>query len=426
MIELISHIIYPLADKYLRGATPQQAISRIVDLYNDIVEELLEYKKALIQLDSIVPNKDNYYTKEEIQQNVISRIEEIILQFGTFATKSDVARVLTSYISKEDIAEVLEAYAKTEDTQEKLVSGTNIKTIFGNSVLGEGDVSLPIAATNKLGGIKLYNNNGNNRSGLVIQQDGSIYVNVSSGYGLSRTGDGKVIANIRRSASTDDIDTFDGNNPVDVAAITPANLKYVATKINAYYITYGALDSLVENAAGARYVGRVVVCVYEDIENTELYYLTCNKFDSDTGEMFFSCVVNNTLYYCSVAPGESWTSIQTLNLYTSSQGAMNLIQVPTHTDSLSPAINTYYRFSEPLSELDVTCPTITDNAHVASFVLFFTVVSNDDIMLKFRNVPNNIYAPEDFQFKPGHTYEVTAKFNGVDWILSIVTVGDAI
>lgn len=39
--------------------------------------------------------------------------------------------------------------------QEKLVSGTNIKTVFGEEVIGSGDIVIPAATSTTLGGVKL-------------------------------------------------------------------------------------------------------------------------------------------------------------------------------------------------------------------------------------------------------------------------------
>lgn len=81
-----------------------------------------------------------------------------------------------------------------------------------------------IAGINTLGMVKLYTSSGTNRSGLVIQSGGALCVNVVPEYGLSRSGDGKVIANIRRSATSADIAKVGTAQAESYAAITTENL----------------------------------------------------------------------------------------------------------------------------------------------------------------------------------------------------------
>lgn len=108
------------------------------------------------------------------------------------------------------------------------------------------------------------------------------------------------------------------------------------------------------------------------------------------------------------------------------QPIYDIIEVTPGTTSLNAAINKYYRFVEEISVLDINIPTMTDYYHSASFVLLFATDSNSASSIRFRTAGEDVLAPEDFQFKVGHTYEITAKFNGVDWILSIITVGSVI
>ena len=75
------------------------------------------------------------------------------------------------------------------------------------------------AGVNKAGVIKLLGSNGNNRSGIVVSDDGTVYVSVISSYGLNRTGDGKVVI---AKASDAEIDI--GTN--QYKPIVPSNLMY--------------------------------------------------------------------------------------------------------------------------------------------------------------------------------------------------------
>lgn len=68
--------------------------------------------------------------------------------------------------------------------QDKLISGTNIKTINGSNILGSGNVtisaSVPTASSTTLGGIKIGFNNPSNLSDYPVQLDASnkAYVNI--------------------------------------------------------------------------------------------------------------------------------------------------------------------------------------------------------------------------------------------------------
>lgn len=75
------------------------------------------------------------------------------------------------------------------------------------------------ASISQAGTIKLYSSNGQNRSGLVVYDDGSTLVNVNANYGLSRSGDGKVII---AAASEGEINA--GTN--EYKPLVPATLRY--------------------------------------------------------------------------------------------------------------------------------------------------------------------------------------------------------
>lgn len=64
------------------------------------------------------------------------------------------------------------------DYQEKLVSGSNIKTVFGNSILGVGNIAMPIASNTDYGGVKLgYVATGDNVP-VLKDVNGKLYVTI--------------------------------------------------------------------------------------------------------------------------------------------------------------------------------------------------------------------------------------------------------
>ncbi len=63
---------------------------------------------------------------------------------GTAATGTEMAFARGDHIHPTDTSR-----------QATLVSGTNIKTVMGESVLGSGNIALPTASTSTLGGVKI-------------------------------------------------------------------------------------------------------------------------------------------------------------------------------------------------------------------------------------------------------------------------------
>ena len=89
-----------------------------------------------------------------------------------------------------------------------------------NNKVGKTDY----ASVTQAGIVKLYNSGGTNRSGLLVQSDGSLLVNVNSEYGLNRTGDGKLVIS---PATNDDIDKRTQN----YKPIVPSTLEYAVNSV---------------------------------------------------------------------------------------------------------------------------------------------------------------------------------------------------
>ena len=95
-----------------------------------------------------------------------NRLREEINEYKS-KISSDIAE------SKEDLNNQL------ANKQDKLISGTNIKTINGTSLLGSGDIviqgggDIPIASATQLGGVKVGN-------GLKIDTQGTLSVDVAT------------------------------------------------------------------------------------------------------------------------------------------------------------------------------------------------------------------------------------------------------
>lgn len=120
------------------------------------------------------------------------------------------------------------------------------KPVTSAGVKSYVDEKTAAAEMTKLGTVKLYNLGGTNRSGLHIE-NGALLVYALSEYGLYRSGDGKLVANLRRSATSSDIAKVGTEQAVDYAAITTANLVEAVEKVSdvtGETITEADLDEL--------------------------------------------------------------------------------------------------------------------------------------------------------------------------------------
>ena len=129
--------------------------------------------------------------------------------------------------SSSDMSSMTSRLAQAEkdiDSNEKKITDltsdiSSIKLSLNNKV-GKTDY----ASITQAGIVKLYNSGGTNRSGLLVQSDGSLLVNVNSEYGLSRTGDGKLVIS---PATNDDIDKRTQN----YKPIVPGTLEYAVNSV---------------------------------------------------------------------------------------------------------------------------------------------------------------------------------------------------
>ena len=92
----------------------------------------------------------------------------------------------------------------------------------------EIDAKLVPATMTTLGLVKLYNKNGTNKSGLLVQEDGSLLINTSSKDGLYRDNLGQLKANIKGAATDEEINEGTSTEK----AITPSNLSKVKESFN--------------------------------------------------------------------------------------------------------------------------------------------------------------------------------------------------
>ena len=136
---------------------------------NKVITNPLNNKASKTELSNVSTSKANkadVYTKQEVDDkftNAQNQIDQISID--TSAINAEVQTLKT-------------------DKQDTLVSGTNIKTINGQSLLGEGNIEiqqseLPIASANTLGGVKVGTGLSINPESGVLSADSPEWNNIS-------------------------------------------------------------------------------------------------------------------------------------------------------------------------------------------------------------------------------------------------------
>ena len=136
---------------------------------NKVITNALNEKASKTELSNVSTSKANkadVYTKQEIDDkftNAQSQINQ--LSTDTSAINTEVQTLKT-------------------DKQDTLVSGTNIKTVNGQSLLGEGNIEiqqseLPIASADTLGGVKVGTGLSINSESGVLSADSPEWNNIS-------------------------------------------------------------------------------------------------------------------------------------------------------------------------------------------------------------------------------------------------------
>lgn len=94
---------------------------------------------------------------------------------------------------------------------------------------------IPVATNTTLGAVKVRYVNNKNASGLMISEDGSLYVNTVENRGLKRDGSGMLCALLRRSATASDIDKIGKEDASAEAVVTMSNILDVLSHLHVSY-----------------------------------------------------------------------------------------------------------------------------------------------------------------------------------------------
>ena len=103
-----------------------------------------------------------------------------------------------------------------------------------------------------------------------------------------------------------------------------------------------------------------------------------------------------------------------------------VIEAPVDTTDPTDPITTltcevgkYYRIDVPVETLAVTLPTMTDNTTVRSVTIFLTGGTTPAVTFTSTH---SIYYSDGFEIAANSTYEVSAAYNGIAWVVASVKI----
>lgn len=189
-----------------RTATHEQVANAIATKVTDATNN--DYSFVAIPNETITTEIDQY---DRYKYNGTNWAYEFTLNNSSFTAEQWDA--INSGISSNDVSQI--ATNKSSITnlqnnkQDKLVSGTNIKTINGVSLLGEGDMEtpLPIANASTLGGVKIGSGINVEDDGTISAQEYSLPTASASVKGGIKIGDGLTITDEVVSVKVGDVKT---------------------------------------------------------------------------------------------------------------------------------------------------------------------------------------------------------------------------
>ncbi len=139
-------------------------LAGLVDLSSYVTQSALNTTLSSYLLTSTFNSTiANYVTSSSLATTLESYVtsDSLTTTLGSYATKSYVTSALSPYVTRLEFEDTLNYYVTTESLQDSvynksevdsllgakqntLVSGTNIKTVNGSSLLGSGNISIPV------------------------------------------------------------------------------------------------------------------------------------------------------------------------------------------------------------------------------------------------------------------------------------------
>ena len=87
--------------------------------------------------------------------------------------------------------------------------------------------------------------------------------------------------------------------------------------------------------------------------------------------------------------------------------------------TLTAEVGKYYRFDVPVGTLTITLPTMTDTTTAKTIVFYLTAGSTPAVTFTSSH---SIYYSDGFEIAANSTYEVSAAYNGIAWVVASVKI----
>lgn len=311
------------------------------------------------------------------------------------------------------------------------------------------DGKLVPATTTALGLVKLYNTDGTNKSGLLVQEDGGLVINVPASKseisGIYRDGEGQLKANIKAPATDAEIEAGISTEK----AITPSNLSKVKESFGlATVATSGSYNDLNDKPTIPTKTSDLnndsgFLTEHQDISGkqdvlisgTNIKTINNNSIvgsgNLDVGTIT-GVTINNTTKTptngtvdlgtvlttttSSVTSG-STTPITSGGVYSALQNYETKLVFTTSSSitSYTATRNQYCIFTDALSTINVSLPTSSLVAGDTCAFNFKTRNSFSDFTIS----GGIIKKMKDFAIEANGTYEVVALYDGDKWLVTV-------
>ena len=97
----------------------------------------------------------------------------------------------------------------------------------------------------------------------------------------------------------------------------------------------------------------------------------------------------------------------------------DIVVESTAVSTLIAEVGKYYRFDVPVDTLTITLPTMTDITTAKTIVFYLTAGSTPAVTFTSTY---SIYYSDGFEIAADSTYEVSAAYNGIAWVVASVKI----
>ena len=87
--------------------------------------------------------------------------------------------------------------------------------------------------------------------------------------------------------------------------------------------------------------------------------------------------------------------------------------------TLTAEVGKYYRFDVPVDTLTITLPTITDTTTAKTIVFYLTAGSTPAVTFTSTHT---VIKPKGFAIEANGLYEIGAAWNGIGWVIGLLTL----